>query len=398
MVPLYAVTGKPLMIQQVDVSPEHSRNDALMFECSYDDGEYVWFAAYFHNALYKMDKRTWVAEYVGAFPGEEKYQQKLFADVTECDGKLYFAPCSAEKIATYDMETGAFGSIKLEEHHKANHPSYDKYCKFSTIARCGRFVYFLPATYPAIIRIDCDSGDMIYMTDWLGPLSEIKNEDTWYFYGADVVNDKVYASVRCADAILVIDGFCCELKPIGIGGVNYGGICHDGNDFWLVPCMPVEGWPSLVKWNEGTGWRTVVYLSTMDDYVAIEVSNSSAIVLGILFHGGQIWIFPNRLKRSLKINVTSGDISDAEVFQTECGIVTDPTIYMTYAKYWEKDGVLYTLGARSGAITKYDTMSGESCVKMMTEDFHIRMSQDLQLVNLEKAGDCIYKMMVMTVI
>ena len=58
LVAMYAVTGKPVMIQDANVLPEKERKDALLFESCYDDGTHIWFAAYWFNGLFRCDKET----------------------------------------------------------------------------------------------------------------------------------------------------------------------------------------------------------------------------------------------------------------------------------------------------------------------------------------------------
>lgn len=81
----------------------------------FDDGENLWFTSLEYNALFKMSKRTFDVDYVGSFPDEEAYGGRLYTSVNECNGKLYFTPCTAHEIGIYDMKNECFekGSIGI---------------------------------------------------------------------------------------------------------------------------------------------------------------------------------------------------------------------------------------------------------------------------------------------
>jgi uncharacterized RmlC-like cupin family protein len=66
-------------------------------------------------------------------------------------------------------------------------------------------------------------------------------------------------------------------------------------------------------------------------------------------------------------------------------------MFQTFMSYWEKDGILYALGARSGAITRYDTVNGNSSIETMTEECHVRLAEKLESANIGTAGDSIYR-------
>ena len=77
-----------------------TNNDRKMFafENLYDDGEYYWFTVWSYNALFRMDKKSWLAEYMGSFSNAKLSESRLYEQIIEYDNKLYFTPGLATKI------------------------------------------------------------------------------------------------------------------------------------------------------------------------------------------------------------------------------------------------------------------------------------------------------------
>ena len=68
-----------------------TNNDRKMFafENLYDDGEYYWFTVWSYNALFRMDKKNWLAEYMGSFSNAKLSEGRLYEQIIEYDNKLY---------------------------------------------------------------------------------------------------------------------------------------------------------------------------------------------------------------------------------------------------------------------------------------------------------------------
>ena len=88
LVALYQCTGKPVMIQDVDVVPQNVNLYALAFENLIEAQGIFWFTSYNFNALFKMDMQTWKAEFVGVLQMKTRMVPGYTAIISH-EGKLY---------------------------------------------------------------------------------------------------------------------------------------------------------------------------------------------------------------------------------------------------------------------------------------------------------------------
>lgn len=94
-------TGRKRKLLESDKTFEKK---ALFFENIGDDGRNFWFSEFDYNALFKIDKESWKAEFIGFFPNENFVQERLYISMAMYYGKIYFAPHNADEIAVYDIE------------------------------------------------------------------------------------------------------------------------------------------------------------------------------------------------------------------------------------------------------------------------------------------------------
>lgn len=95
------------------------------------------------------------------FPREKAYKRFLFSDCVCYNNKLIFAPDSAEKIYIYDLDTNQFKIIDFNLNIKID--NYNETFKFSKIVEGDEAFYFLPATYPYIVKMDKDTLEVKYI-------------------------------------------------------------------------------------------------------------------------------------------------------------------------------------------------------------------------------------------
>ena len=112
------------------------------------------------NGLFVIEPNA-EARFVAFFPGEDACKQYLFTDSKCYKNQIIFAPGSAEHIHIYDTETGQFERIEFDL--EANQKSYNPVFKFSRIIETEKFFFFLPRTYPYIIRMDKELKQLKYI-------------------------------------------------------------------------------------------------------------------------------------------------------------------------------------------------------------------------------------------
>ncbi len=310
LVALYHSTGKPVMMQNVSIGKCGTSATELTFEDLYDDGNNLWFTAINFNALFKMDKQAWKAEYVGSFPEEEAYGSRLYGPITAYDGNLYFAPKFAQEIAEYSPRCNTFKKISIPEAtgkpgiQDFSSPEYNEAVPYKTC------LFFVGFSHPAIVRMDMTTGRLDIFSDWLEPLNRlISNPDGFYFKSVCVVGSCIVAAALSANAVVIFDMDTCISNVFEVGSkkCRYSGICFDGTNYWLSPRY--DG--PIVKWNPKGIYRE--YESFPRGYISGMLS-----FLNIRYSSGYVWLFPNQANMALKIDICDESITIAEEFQQEC--------------------------------------------------------------------------------
>lgn len=350
LVALYQCTGKPAMIQNVDVDNQNTALNNLAFENLFDEGEHFWFTAYNFNALFRMDKTTWQAEYMGSFPDEKPDGWRLYASITANNGKLYFAPLSANEIAVYDLSTQSFSKIAFKN------PTvrlYNPAIKFYSTVPYKNWLFFVGFSYPAIMRYDVMTGALEYFSDWVEPLNRLADKISGcYFKDICVTGSDIIMPALCANAVVVFNMDTCisTIHKAGNKRCSYISVCFDGKDYWLVP----KHKEPVVKWNLNTK-EYKEYGKFPDGFLSCEYSFRSTT-----FSDGYVWLFPNRANMALKINPQAESIFVADEFQTECidskdGAELFSENYMQSALIQNK---IYAHTGKTNSLLEYDPITG----------------------------------------
>ena len=81
-------------------------------------------------------------------------QWLLYTDMIQAEGKIYFAPGTANQILVYDYAQHSFSYIFLEYADKTP----KRTLKFVRIYAEGNELYLIPKEYPCIVRINTKTG------------------------------------------------------------------------------------------------------------------------------------------------------------------------------------------------------------------------------------------------
>ncbi|MBM7566467.1 hypothetical protein [Paenibacillus sacheonensis] len=312
MIALYACTGKPMMAQWLESSTLADGN--VLLNTVHDDGEYLWGSTYNFNGLFRVDKSTMIAEYMGIFA--EDNVQYLYLDCVERDMKLYFAPYYADYIGIYDKVKHAFG--KLEFHHKERlkwlRSGENEF--FNRVVHYQQYLFFVPHMYPAIIRYDTESGELTYCSDWVNHVEYAakksphwpKWQQTYDFDGllcpgGQVVGSEIAINLYVSNELMFFDmqTLTYQFYKIGKQEERYFGVCYDGENYWLA----ARKGNYVLKWKRET--QTYQKIVFSDDVVAESLIHYRALV----YSHGYVWLFPNEAGKAFKIDVNNHSIHEA---------------------------------------------------------------------------------------
>jgi len=311
VVPLFQCAGKPVMSQNMRINSTDDNVDKIRFINIYDDGTDYWFTAYYFNALFKMNKQTWEAEYIGSFPNEKALGVHLYNSISACNGKLYFTPATASEIAVYDPKKKEFGKIIIDKPKVKSKVNYLSDHKFFASVQYKKWIFFIAYRYPAFVRYDTVTGQLDYFSEWVDQLNNIITEcgDGFFYHNVIVDGSRFIAASGVTNALVEFDMKNCvpKVHAVGSTGNRYSSVCFDGENYWMSPWRTGP----VVKWNPETG-DCIEYYTYPVGYVIDKQGFGH-----ITYSNGYVWVFPYNAEMVLKIRPDDGKMAVADWYKTK---------------------------------------------------------------------------------
>jgi len=328
LVALYACTGKPIRVQlveQLSVMGESVRADTF-----FDDGQYLWVPSSEFNELFRVDKQTMIAEYIGGFA--EEYAQHLYLDIMGHGTKLYFAPFNADHIGIYDKSKHVFEKLPLQHKEKLSWLRADSNGYFIKVLQYKQYLFFVAYTYPAIVRYDTESGEMIYCSGWLSHVERAAKQSrhwpnrnqTLDFEGllrpgTVAVGSEIVLNLFVSNELMFfnMENLTYQFYKIGEPDERYFGVCYDGEHYWVA----ARTGNYIVKWKRETqSYEKIEF----PDYVRV---GDSINYQALIYANGYVWLIPHQASAALKINVRSHSVYKANEFDSP--VVGESINYMS---------------------------------------------------------------------
>lgn len=244
---LFQAAGKPVMLQEIDDLP-------LAFENFIQAGDNYWFTGFNLNGLFRLDTKTWKADFMGCFP-KEKDVFRLFYSIAYAENILVFVPFAAEAIALYKLDTSEFISIPIQPPVSRETPGaletsensmppvipYFEHRKFTVCAVYNGYAFMFPCTYPAIIKLNLKTYETEYLYDPVAKLAKMAlHPQSYYFRKGKQIGNIIRLWYVAANVFLEFNMDVCQFKVCG--NANGDDLCtefvYDGMDFWMFPNSP----------------------------------------------------------------------------------------------------------------------------------------------------------------
>lgn len=231
-----------------------------------EDGK-IWMALLNRNGICEVDMATWKARILKIFEGEPLSKEFLYCYAEKVGKYLVFSPGVAEKIAVYDLECDSLLYLPLKTLERKYKES-QKEAKFWNIISHKFDVYLLGYSYPAIVKIDMNSMELTYITDWVEEVEEsIEVDDNCgYFSDGHVLNkDKALIPVGCMKAVLELDLRTdqTKLRKLDVSMKGIGGLASvDGENIWLIGRKSATN--HIVHWNQKNNTIKEILLTEID--------------------------------------------------------------------------------------------------------------------------------------
>lgn len=226
---LFQAAGKPALTQNVDIIDYRK---CLVVDKLYYDGEFLWCTARDFNGLFRIDFKIYEIESMGQFPGEKVEGYRLFYDIAEYNGKLYFSPYNAKSIAVYDKRTRSFSKISLNEKIR------DVDGKFAGILIYDNYVYLQGNRVYTIVQIDAQTNEITYIEDWVEDIKQYVGGNSEFYIKQGCVHDgNLYYWSSGAGGLLCIrpDDLSHSFIPLQCSeSKDFSQCLSDGSLIWLL--------------------------------------------------------------------------------------------------------------------------------------------------------------------
>jgi len=286
---LFETVGKQVTYQLFD--------GPFLFSGVYACEKFIWFMDWY-NVLYKHNKQSKETQCIG----KTSRQNWAHFGIAENNKKLYFAPnYKNSKITFFDMDNNKFEHISFKDDCK-----YDN--KFRGLVSFKNFVYFLPNEYPAIMRLNSETNEIEYFSDWYNEASKLYKPmlEAWknrIFSFFNVVHSNLALIIQGSNTVMFfnMETGAYEIKSIGEKSEQYAFICFDGQNYYISSYYKNY----IVKWNKETNETSKIRLPS-----SFSRKDNICCNFVIEYLNEYIWLFPFAANNAYKINTKTNEITE----------------------------------------------------------------------------------------
>ena len=219
-----------------------------------EDENDIWFSWATANGVCRIDKVSGKAELLEYFEDYSWNQGNLYHSIQKAGDQIVFVPSLAESIAVYDVWQKKISYISLQAVDGTGRKETYPGIKFWSSILYGSFVYMFGYSYPAILKLNVETKEVKYLTDWVEKIEKriVKTTDSrGYFLEGTVFSHYAFIPCGCTNAVLKLNLLTDQTEVIDLDTSvdGFGGIAFDGEDFWLVGRGKNSN--CLICWNEG---------------------------------------------------------------------------------------------------------------------------------------------------
>lgn len=276
-------------------------------------------ASYEFNAVFKVNLNTENCSYIGMFPDEKINGKRLYTKALYINGKVYFVPASAKRIAVLDVYSEEMDMLDIEEVDVKKYPFYKSNAKFNGGIVYQNWIYMIACTYPGIIRIDSETNQIVYFHDWVGDGRFVFRKspviDQHEFYIPSVINNKVLK--------FDMDTNIGKLYSVGVHNTGCWSMCKYGEEFWIAPKNP----GAVICWNPNTD-----KINEYKNYPEGFQDNGFAFTK-IYVSQNELYLIPAYANMGIKISPKDGCMSNSGIFEQKENLIVKFMIETENAYY-----------------------------------------------------------------
>lgn len=299
---LFGLAGKPMFILNNEIHSEPKEDD---WRGEMVRGFSIWGDEWIvapNNKLYRSRNRDYKYEYfcdLNTYSGGAYYSAVL-----PVNGKNYVCPASAQDILLLG-EHGIEKRIQLKYR-------IEQRGAFCSAAPCGKYLFLIPNNYPAIVRYNTETEELVYLTEHLDvPIGTAQGERR---IGACCAQDEfLYWASPIDNRMLKINAETCKMQVLAVGPTSENGcagLIPNGEDLWLLPMTGRV----ITRWNPKNG--------DIKKYTAPDSLECRHPVIGYVcenrpfgyavFDGDDVYLPPSWGNLYLKLNQKTGEMTEWE--------------------------------------------------------------------------------------
>lgn len=177
------------------------------------DGKNIWFMHGKINLLMKYDMEAELTYCMGTVPGEEMFKENLYQNIYKHGNVLILIPSWAREIAIYHISEERFEKVNL---YKVE--NYVGNLLFRKVFAFDKYLYCIPYSYKAMVKIDMESLTLEYDNPWVEPIIKRIGGQELCINDATQINDSEVMLVCNGTNLLIYYNMVSEkIKFISIG-------------------------------------------------------------------------------------------------------------------------------------------------------------------------------------
>lgn len=238
---LFGVAGKPVFIldNKIHSAPKDSDWRGKMVGPYFFDGHDDW-RIVSGNMLYHSVNKDYKYTLYAELP---KSKGEIYHRAMEINEKIFVCPVYASDILVMKNRK-VINRISIEEVE-------DKLASFGYPFYIDEYIFFVPTTYPALIRLNTKTEEIEYFDKWNDDMSKEEDGIIKCAGGCAWGKNILIASLKTAD-VLLIDSESMKEKRYSLctdDDEKFMVMVPNGSDIWM---LPFKG-NSVTKWNIETG-------------------------------------------------------------------------------------------------------------------------------------------------
>ena len=346
LVPLYNATGKPALLQNINIiNYANAQTEVRICLFSFKvENNILWGVPKQINGLFSLNLETETLEFHGMIPNEKAYESILVSSLVVDGNDVILSPFLGKGIAKYDIGSSTYDHVLVENIGKGRF--------FDSCLYEGN-VYMLPGNYPALVKYNVNTGRVTENRALCVELDTYRaNDDDFYFRKGALINKDSLVALSGIRNIVVeydIKNDSYKLHHVGDIENKYMHIAFDGDDYWLLTYKR-----SIIKWNLIN--ETVVEIHELPSgFVNGDLYDFCCSVI----FGDSIIVFPNQTNMILKIDAKTNEV---ESFANLNERDKHPLYSTNTSKYLHAERVgdyIYASSAYENALQKIDPRAGK---------------------------------------